>query len=85
MLSKNDTGISNSLLVQAISESDLVIGEGSRNLKNAVNNFKRHFIHKVLEENNWNQTEAAKAMNIQRTYLSKLISVLSVKNLSVNE
>ena len=40
---------------------------GSRNLKNAVNSFKVHFIQKVLEENNWNQTEAARILDIQRT------------------
>jgi Nif-specific regulatory protein len=54
-------------------------GEGSRNLKNAVNTFKVHFIQKVLEENNWNQTETAKALDIQRTYLSRLIKELSIK------
>jgi Nif-specific regulatory protein len=53
--------------------------EGSRNLKNAVNSFKVHFIQKVLEENNWNQTEAAKALDIQRTYLSRLIKELTIK------
>jgi Nif-specific regulatory protein len=52
---------------------------GSRNLKNAINNFKVHFIQKVLEENNWNQTETAKILEIQRTYLSRLIKDLSIK------
>ena len=54
-------------------------GEGSRNLKNAVNSFKMHFIQKVLEENNWNQTETAKVLDIQRTYLSRLIKDLCIK------
>ncbi|MDR2314106.1 MAG: sigma 54-interacting transcriptional regulator [Spirochaetaceae bacterium] len=54
-------------------------GEGSRNLKNAINTFKVHFIQKVLEENNWNQTETARALDIQRTYLSRLIKELSIK------
>jgi Nif-specific regulatory protein len=54
-------------------------GEGSRNLKNAINTFKVHFIQKVLEENKWNQTETAKALDIQRTYLSRLIKELSIK------
>jgi len=53
--------------------------EGCRNLKNAVNAFRVHFIQKVLEENNWNQTETAKALDIQRTYLSRLIKELSIK------
>jgi Nif-specific regulatory protein len=53
---------------------------GSRNLKNAINTFKGHFIRKVLEENNWNQTEASKALDIQRTYLSRLIKELDILN-----
>ncbi|MDR2485619.1 MAG: sigma 54-interacting transcriptional regulator [Treponema sp.] len=54
--------------------------EGSRNLKTAVTLFKTHFIKKVLEEHRWNQTEAAKSLDIQRTYLSKLIKELVIIN-----
>ncbi|GHV59187.1 hypothetical protein AGMMS49579_26820 [Spirochaetia bacterium] len=54
--------------------------EGNRNLKIAINTFKAHFIRKVLEENNWNQTESAKALDIQRTYLSRLIKELEIIN-----
>jgi Nif-specific regulatory protein len=50
-----------------------------RNLKTAVNIFKASFIRNVLEENNWNQTEAAKALAIQRTYLSRLIKELKIE------
>jgi Nif-specific regulatory protein len=53
---------------------------GNRSLKAAINVFKARFIQKVLEENNWNQTEAAKALDIQRTYLSRLIRELSIVN-----
>ena len=53
---------------------------GDRDLKTAINVFKTHFIRKVLEENNWNQTETAKALDIQRTYLSKLIKDLNILN-----
>jgi Nif-specific regulatory protein len=53
---------------------------GSRNLKSAINSFKAHFIRKILEENNWNQTEAAKVLDIQRTYLSRLIKELNIIN-----
>jgi Nif-specific regulatory protein len=52
--------------------------EGGRDLKTAINTFKAHFIRKVLEENNWNQTETAKALDIQRTYLSRLIKELNI-------
>ncbi|MDR0760730.1 MAG: sigma 54-interacting transcriptional regulator [Treponema sp.] len=55
-------------------------GEGSRDLKNAITVFKAHFIQKVLEENNWNQTETAKVLDIQRTYLSRLIKELGLVN-----
>jgi Nif-specific regulatory protein len=65
--------------MRTASEIAVPEGEGSRDLKNAVNTFKIHFIQKVLEENNWNQTEAAKALDIQRTYLSRLIKELSIK------
>jgi Nif-specific regulatory protein len=54
-------------------------GENGRNLKAAINTFKVHYIQKALEENNWNQTETAKALDIQRTYLSRLIKELSIK------
>jgi Nif-specific regulatory protein len=55
--------------------------DGSRNLKNAENSFRARFIKQVLEENNWNQTEAAKALSIQRTYLSRLAKELDIVNL----
>jgi len=54
--------------------------DGSRNLKTAENIFRSRFIRQVLEENNWNQTEAAKALDIQRTYLSRLIKELDINN-----
>jgi len=56
------------------SESDI----DKRNLKLAINAFKSGFIRKVLDENNWNQTEAARALAIQRTYLSRLIKELNI-------
>jgi Nif-specific regulatory protein len=55
--------------------------DGSRNLKNAENSFRTRYIKQVLEENNWNQTEAAKALSIQRTYLSRLVKELDIANL----
>ena len=58
--------------------SSLALKDGSRNLKTAENSFRAHFIKQVLEEKNWNQTETAKALNIQRTYLSRLIKELDI-------
>jgi Nif-specific regulatory protein len=67
----------------SISQEDLFLkgggeGQDDRNLKTAVNVFKTNFIRTVLEENNWNQTEASKALAIQRTYLSRLIKDLDI-------
>jgi len=54
-------------------------GIGGRNLKTATNVFRANFIRKVLDENQWNQTETAKALDIQRTYLSRLMKELNIK------
>jgi len=51
-----------------------------RNLKNAINVFKTNFIRRVLEENDWNQTDTSRALAIQRTYLSRLIKELKLFN-----
>ncbi|MFW5727143.1 MAG: sigma 54-interacting transcriptional regulator [Spirochaetia bacterium] len=48
-------------------------------LKDAVNQFKKHFIRNVLKKHSWNQTEASKVLGIQRTYLSKLVKELDIK------
>jgi Nif-specific regulatory protein len=56
---------------------------GDRNFKTAINVFKADFIRKVLEENNWNQTDASRALAIQRTYLSRLIKELKIEHSSL--
>ncbi|MBU0934616.1 MAG: sigma 54-interacting transcriptional regulator [Spirochaetes bacterium] len=69
-----------------ISSKDLLIGGSSikpddfkgKDLKEALMIFKRHFIGTALEEHSWNQTETAKALDIQRTYLSRLIKELAI-------
>jgi Fis family transcriptional regulator, factor for inversion stimulation protein len=40
----------------------------------AVNEFEKKFILKVLEKNNGNQTKSAKAMGIHRNTLSKKLA-----------
>ncbi|MCL2206026.1 MAG: Fis family transcriptional regulator, partial [Treponema sp.] len=54
--------------------------DGDRNLKRAENLFRARYIKKVLAENSWNQTETAKALAIQRTYLSRLVKELEINN-----
>jgi len=43
-----------------------------------LNIFKKHFITKALEANGWHQTRTAKALAIQRSYLSKLVKELGI-------
>jgi len=50
-----------------------------KDLKQAINLFKKHFITKILEENEWKQTDTAKKLGIQRTYLSRLIKELDIR------
>ncbi|MGC9312601.1 MAG: sigma-54-dependent Fis family transcriptional regulator [Sediminispirochaetaceae bacterium] len=50
-----------------------------KSLKEAVNHFKRNFLRTVLRAHDWNQTEASKNLGIQRTYLSKLIKELDIR------
>jgi Nif-specific regulatory protein len=49
-------------------------------LKDALNQFKRSFIQRALDRNAWHQTETAKSLDIQRTYLSRLIKELDISS-----
>lgn len=49
-------------------------------LKPAIHQFKKQFLTKTLKQMNGNRTKAAKTLNIQRTYLSRLISELDIKD-----
>lgn len=49
-------------------------------LKTAINNYKKKYIIEILDLFNWNQSKTAKALNIQRTYLSRLIKELDIEN-----
>jgi Nif-specific regulatory protein len=71
-----------------IDARDLLIGDVAnvrdeykgKNLKDALTIFKKHFIASALEEHAWNQTETSKVLDIQRTYLSRLIKELAIAN-----
>ena len=45
----------------------------------AVLNFKRQFLRSALERSNGNQTRAAEALGLQRTYLSRLLKHLGIR------
>jgi len=72
-----------------IQSADLLIDSKSSNidantekrtLKASLILFKKHFIRKALEENGWNQTDTARSLDIQRTYLSRLLKELEIIN-----
>jgi DNA-binding NtrC family response regulator len=66
------------LPTQLSSISDEVDGIGIP-LEKALLQFKKQFIRKTLESTDWNQSKAAKILDIQRTYLSRLIKELNLK------
>ncbi len=47
-------------------------------LKEAINSFKKEYIVSVLNKHSWKQINAAKVLEIQRTYLSRLIKELDI-------
>lgn len=51
-----------------------------KSLKESVNLFKKQFIRRALERHGWNHTETAGELHIQRSYLSKLVKDLNIKN-----
>jgi Nif-specific regulatory protein len=72
-----NTIINSSDLMLAGKSQDITDYSG-RSLKTAINIFKTHFLRTSLELHGWNQTETAKALQIQRTYLSRLIKELNI-------
>jgi len=48
-------------------------------LHDAIEQFKKKYITKVLEENGWNQTKTAQILGIQRTYVIKLIKEYEIR------
>ncbi len=56
---------------RAGASSSMAVGE---TLETAVNNFKKAYIALTLEHTGGNRTKAAQILDIQRTYLSRLIS-----------
>ena len=60
-------------------EIAVVQDDGDRTLKTMITKFKKSYVIKILEETNWNQTEAGKILGIQRTYVSRLMNELGIR------
>ncbi|MCQ2572410.1 MAG: sigma 54-interacting transcriptional regulator [Treponema sp.] len=54
------------------------LGE-DKTMKTALDSFKRYYVMKILEENGNNQTQAAKVLGLQRTYVSRLLNELHIR------
>lgn len=71
-------------LVYIQSEPDsgqvLLFDDEDKTLKTAVNDFKRRYVVKILDECGWNQTKAGKVLGIQRTYVSRLMNELHIRD-----
>ena len=48
-------------------------------LKPAMLRLKKQYVARILAENGWNQTRTAKVLGIQRTYLSRLVKELKIR------
>lgn len=60
--------------------NDLNSDDNDKTLKTALNTFKRKYVIKILDDCNWNQTKAGKILGIQRTYVSRLMNELHIRD-----
>lgn len=67
------------LLKPDISEGVFASEYPVTDLKTAVNSFKKNYITDILDKKQWNQTLTAETLGIQRTYLSRLLKELEIK------
>lgn len=74
VISNNEEITSDYLLLS----SDINVNISHESLKEAVTQFKKRYITQVLESNGWNITKTSKVLDIQRTYLSRLIKQLNI-------
>lgn len=70
------------MALSSYAKSELQIEDNGedKTLKTAMDSFKKAYITKILEENNWNQTKTAKILGIQRTYVIKLMNELDIRS-----
>ena len=77
----NGSGVSKLSETMANGISDLNL-DSDRSLKSAVDKFKKAYIKQILAETNGNQTKTAKILGIQRTYVSRLLNELHIRESS---
>lgn len=62
---------------------EFISDEDDKTLKTALNTFKRNYVIKILDDCNWNQTKAGKILGIQRTYVSRLMNELHIREKNI--
>ncbi len=78
LISESDLGFIADAGDSAVSETVEGIGE-DKTLKTAIDSFKKEYLTKILEENDWNQTKTAAVLGIQRTYVIRLMNELHIR------
>ncbi len=78
VISESDLGFISGLKTSAVSETVEAISE-DKSLKTAIDCFKKEYLTRILEENDWNQTKTAAVLGIQRTYVIRLMNELNVR------
>ena len=78
VISEADLGLESSAGTAAVNEAVESIGE-DKSLKTAIDIFKKEYLTKILEENDWNQTKTAAVLKIQRTYVIRLMNELHIR------
>ena len=80
LISESDLGFIADAGDSAVSETVEGIGE-DKTLKTAIDSFKKEYLTKILEENDWNQTKTAAVLGIQRTYVIRFMNELHIRRL----
>lgn len=65
--------------VEQIADECATVKDDDRTLKTAMNRFKKAYVIRILEETSWNQTKAGVILGIQRTYVSRLLNELHIR------
>jgi len=78
VITETDLGLAEAGLNSAVNETVDGMGE-DKSLKTAIDSFKKEYLTKVLEENDWNQTKTAAVLGIQRTYVIRLMNELHIR------
>jgi Nif-specific regulatory protein len=78
VFANNDLIQPNDLPPKIHTTNEEILEDYSGTLDEAQKKFKKRYITKILKQMNGNRTETAKQLDIQRTYLSRLIKELNI-------